>query len=204
MAPKHKILKLASLSCPGFFAKKEGGRYGAGLLQNVAVMTRGELAGWDLWVDHISLQQALALAKGQAEGVPSHFMHSGDGDNLGSKAGRLTDFRLDGDVLRADLHFYSAAKQSPVVSSDYILSLAEDDPGAFGLSAIVGLDLAAMDNAARTDPQNVRGLPAIRLTDLEAVDLVGDPASNPDGLFSAHDAHNKTLQIRTRLLLAGV
>jgi hypothetical protein len=81
--------------------------------------------------------------------------------------GYLTDFRLDGTTVRADLHLLRSSPRR-----EYILELAETIPDTFGLSiAFSGTDEKVGENWFA------------RCTEIYSADIVSEPAANPSGLF---------------------
>jgi hypothetical protein len=183
---------------------RSGGQYGAGLIRQYSVVTRGEALGHDMWIDDIFLAQVAGMLKPveMADGgtfipsVKSRFTHPGlSSDGLGKFLGRTTSARVDGDSVRGDLHLAESAHNTP--SGDlagYVMDLAEEDPQAFGASIVFEYDVEAekdfmaanldgMESFKSPDPDNVKNLPHARLKRLRASDIVDSPAANPSGLF---------------------
>lgn len=175
---------------------REGGDYGAGLLTGVAVITRGEALGHDMWIDATMLQQVhdAINATGNA-GIKARFTHPGlSSDGLGTFLGRFKNAVLDGDIVRADLHLARSAHDTPDGDlAAYVMDLAEEDPQAFGTSIVFrhDLDAEATHRTAHSkngvfqspDKDNQNNYPHARLRELRAVDAVDSPAANPGGLF---------------------
>lgn len=176
---------------------RTGGQFGAGLIRGVAVCTAGEALGHDLWLDETFLAQVAGWGAAATRGVKARFTHPGlSADGLGTYLGRFVGFRSDGPTVRADLHLAEAAHNSPEGDlAAYVMDLAEEDPGAFGVSIVFRHDPAAEmafidDHGGPTgfaspDPDNVEHYPHARLRSLDACDCVDTPAANPDGMFSA-------------------
>lgn len=175
---------------------REGGDYGAGLLTGVAVITRGEALGHDMWIDATMLQQVHdAINAAAGAGIKARFTHPGlSSDGLGTFLGRFKHAVLDGDIVRADLHLARSAHDTPDGDlAAYVMDLAEEDPQAFGTSIVFRHDRDAERNheAQHTrdgrfyspDPGNTEHFPHARLRELRAVDAVDSPAANPGGLF---------------------
>jgi hypothetical protein len=183
-----------------------GGDSGAGLIRGMAVITRGEALGHSMWIDAVFLQQVTDAINAQANGVKARFTHPGlSGDGLGKFTGRVKGASLDGDIVRADLHFSETAHETPDGDlAAYLMQLAGDDPDAFGNSIVFLHDWKAeedfqIENGATweetdwgeeilvgfesPDPDNVHHYPHARLAQLRAVDAVDEPAANPAGLF---------------------
>jgi hypothetical protein len=83
--------------------------------------------------------------------------------------GRLVNFRIEDEKVLADLQLFQTSPRR-----DFILELATKTPEAFGLSI-----------SFEGKPQDVNGAAYARCTRLRSVDLVDEPAANPDGLFEA-------------------
>lgn len=192
---------------------RTGGDNGAGVILGAAVITRGEALGHGMWIDAAMLKQTHdAIAAAGKNGIKARFTHPGlSSDGLGSFLGRFKNPQLDGDVVRADLHFSQSAHDTPDGDlAEYVTTLAEEDPKAFGTSIVFRHDFAAekdfesqnqqeidaVDYKGRPtkikafrspDPQNKEHLPHARLKMLRAVDAVDSPAANPGGFFHAQD-----------------
>lgn len=174
-----------------------GGRYGAGWIRRAAIVTRGEAAGHELWIDAIFLGSIVDAINARPEGIKSRWSHpSYCNDGLGRAVGRVTDAYLDGDTVRADIHFLDAATRAPEGDlPGYLLDLADEDPTLFGVSISFTADPTAetaflaehstTGQFVSPDPDNANGMPHARLSRLHAADIVDEPAANPDGLFSA-------------------
>lgn len=187
-----------------------GGNYGAGVIRGAAIITRGEALGHGFWIDVQMLSQVEQAINGTAKGSKSRFTHPGlSGDGLAKFLGRATTGKLDGDVTRGDIHFAKTARRSPDGDlAGYVLARAQEDPDSFGISISFLMDWNAVEKHAlehgafwdedelgpflnfskfkSDDPLNTQKLPHARLAELRAVDVVDDPAANPDGLFHRH------------------
>jgi hypothetical protein len=187
------------------------GIFGAGLIQGMAVVTRGEALGHGVWLDGAFVDQVQAgldrLTRGPGKGAKARFTHPDmSSDGLGKTLGRVRYGKRDGDILRGNLHFYRVAHETPDGDlAKYVMGLADEDPAAFGASIVFVHDVLAEREFALAhggtaqdddfggwvdysgfmspDPDNVQNLPHARLADLLAVDVVDDPAANPGGLF---------------------
>ena len=199
-----------------------GGRYGAGLVEGFAVITRGEALGHGFWIDREFVSQVNQALAGNRSGVKSRFTHPDlSGDGLAKGLGRV--FFRDSeseDVARGDLHLWESSRKSPDGDlGGYVLERAKEDPESFGASISFVYDIEATkahflanggeikideygsqfwdrSSFKSPDPLNVLRLPHARLADLRAVDIVDDPAANPDGLFH----RDQTLQEAESLL----
>jgi len=105
---------------------------------------------------------------------------------LGTFLGRVKNFKRDGDIVRADLHIDPTAHKAPDGNlADYVMSLAESDPDAFGSSMVIHWDeeyRKEKDGTLSKDKNGKDLPPLIRVKKLNEVDIVDDPAAN-DGLF---------------------
>lgn len=140
----------------------------SGVISGVAVITQGPLAAGDvreLNIDSTTLSQISKAAKTYAGGLKVKLDHDGGaGDIIGS----LQNFRIDGDVLRADLHLLT---NSP--HRDYVLEIAEKLSDTFGLS------VAFSGQSEKKGDQMFA-----RCKEIYSCDLVTQPAANKNGLFS--------------------
>lgn len=168
----------------------EGGDFDAGYIKNFAVITSGEALGHGMWVDTDFVSDVALQLKKKKKGVVSRYTHPNmSGDALSKGLGRVK-YTSDGDgKVRGDLHFYKAAHKSPDGNlAEYLMDLASDDPESFGASISFQRDVEAeeayaAENPSSNDPRNVENLPHVRLGKLQFVDIVSQPAANPDGLF---------------------
>jgi uncharacterized protein YjiS (DUF1127 family) len=136
-----------------------------GVVHGVSLITGGIKArGHDLYVDDITLQQLFECAQRMGQ-VPVKWNHKTGADAVN---GFVTNFWIDGNKVRGDWHLlkeHSQYKQA--------LELADRMPQNIGLSAafVPPERLAPGDNGKA------------RCEELVSVDLVAQPAANPDGLL---------------------
>lgn len=161
-----------------------------------------------MWIDQEFLSQ-LTTALGEAsEGIKMRFTHPGlSSDGMGKFLGRAKGATLEGDKVRTDLHFAESAHRTPDGDlAEYVMMMAMEDPDMFGTSIVFERDFDAEEEfyeAHRAevkytdtygeektrkvfkspDPDNTKNLMHARLSHLQAVDVVDQPAANPDGLF---------------------
>jgi hypothetical protein len=191
---------------------RDGGDFGAGLITGVAVCTKGEALGHDLWLDDEFISQvSKALSKAGKTGLKARFTHPGlSSDGMGKHLGRLkaSSVPSEAGVARGDLHFADAAHKTPQGDlAGYVMDLAEEDPSAFGKSIVFERDVEAeaafmkknggdgddedyyepLQGFTTPDAGNARGLRHARLKRLRASDVVDSPAANPSGLFHRGD-----------------
>ena len=169
-----------------------------GIVYGYAVITRGEALGHYAWIDEVALKQVVALGNAAAAtGIKCRFTHPDiSADGLGKFLGRAKNFRLDGEIVRADLHMSDVADDSPDGKlGTYVMKLADNDPKAFATSIVFMHDDGAeerhrVEHSDRKgafkspDPDNVNNYRHIRLAELQASDVVDEPAANPGGFFS--------------------
>ena len=136
----------------------------AGIIKGVSIITCGVTArGHDLEVDAKTLTQLKACADSMGT-VPVKWNHRSGADAV---CGYLDNFRIEGAKLLGDWHLL---KTHP--NFDQAIELAERMPNNIGLSAaFMGQD------------EKLKGQSFARCQELISVDLVAQPAANPDGLF---------------------
>ena len=137
-----------------------------GIIFGVSVATAGRVIGHPFTLDEKSLQTIAAVANTYPGGVHVKLDH---GSGVAEIIGRLTDFRVDADRVRADLRLL---KSHPRYVS--LLEIAEMMPGVCGLSISIS-----------GEKQEIDGKSLLRCSELYSVDLVDRPAANPNGLFSS-------------------
>jgi hypothetical protein len=178
----------------GLRVERKGGRYGAGLIRDVSVITRGEALDHDAWCDSVMLAQVADAINATDQGVKTRFTHpSMSGDGLGRYTGRMANARVVGDQVLAEQHFAKSAHKTPDGDlAAYLMNLASEDPQAYGMSIAFRRDLEAEQEFTAEhgdrefvspDPKNTNHYEHVRVAELTAVDAVDTPAANPDGLF---------------------
>jgi hypothetical protein len=143
----------------------------AGTILGVAVITAGPARGhsdWEsgkpLYADATTLREVMQCAQTYAGGLKVKFNH---GSGVGDIVGRLENFRIDGDVLRADFRALSASPHRA-----YLFEIASTIPESFGLSvSFSGKPTASGERAFA------------RCSEIYSADFVDEPAANPTGLF---------------------
>jgi hypothetical protein len=172
------------------------GVVGENVIMGVSIATAGEAMGHRLLFDQTSLFQLQQYSNAKGVGIKSRFTHPDwANDGLGKYLGRVKNFRVIGGKLIGDLHISPSARKSPAGDlAGYVLGLATEDPGSFGVSVVVDLERAwpTIDGqelpAAGGRPANATGkYPVARITSFYAADLVDEPALNPEGLFMITD-----------------
>ena len=148
-----------------------------GVIYGVAVITEGPAIGKSCIVDAITLRQMMGCAKTYAGGLKVKADHE---SGIASVSGFLTDFRIDGPVLRADLHLLETDPNRAK-----FIEMAQKIPDTFGLSVAFG-----------GEPEMTQAGPAARCDEIYSCDLVTEPAANPNGLFSKGPAPKSALHRR--------
>ena len=179
--------------------------YGAAIMQG-GNLNEGDARKWT--ADAETLQQVTQFGQQARNGIKARFTHPNmSNDGMGSYLGRWSNFRLEGDTVRADLHIADAAFTSPQGDlGNYVMDLAEQDAEAFGVSIAASVDeqqlatwtdslqaMAPADRAAARWP--------MRFTRLRAADVVDTPAATRTGLFSLADADLRNLPAQATALL---
>ncbi len=141
-----------------------------GVIYGVSVITEGQAAGHDLWIDSASVEKIKELSKGGTK-VKINHPQKGENPPFETTAGSLENFRIEGKQLRADLHLLKSDAYF-----DKIIEMASKMPDKFGLSVRIEQDIEKKD-----------GKEFCRPTAITSVDLVDEPAANPTGLFSKGD-----------------
>ena len=137
-----------------------------GIIYGVSVITSGIKArGHDLEVDSTTLSQIKECAE-KLGTVPVKWNHRTGADAV---AGYLENFRIEGGKLLGDWHLLKSHSQF-----GQAIEMAERMPRNVGLSA-----------AFMGEDEMSGGVKKARCSELISVDLVAQPAANPNGLFEA-------------------
>ncbi len=166
------------------------------VIYGVSAAQAVEALGHGLMLDAKTLQQIVDLGNATKNGVKSRYTHPGlSSDGMGKQLGRMKNFRVEGDKAIGDLHLYESASRTP--SGDlagHVMDLADEDGAAFGMSIVAegsrvwtladGTEVSTDDEDGRPKDA-MTDLPVFRVTALDAVDVVDEPAANRDGLFSS-------------------
>lgn len=108
-APKYTFAQEDALGSARVDAK-------GGVIFGVAVITEGPALGHGMLVDVTTLEQVKACAEAYKGGLKVKMNHWSTVNDI---VGYLQGFRIDGQVLRADLHLLKSAP-----TRDYVLELA--------------------------------------------------------------------------------
>lgn len=157
------------------------------VISGFAVVTKGITKDERGEFDDEALEKIIDLGNKQNMGAKSRFGHPNMSNTaLGTFLGRVKNFKRDGEIVRADLHIDPTAHKTPDGDlADYVMSLAESDPDAFGSSMVIHWDeeYRREKDGTLTKGKDGKDLPPlIRVKKLNSVDIVDDPAAN-DGLF---------------------
>lgn len=183
-----------------------------GVIYGAAMMQAGDLNPGDArpyTVDAETLQQVVTFGNATRNGLKARFTHPNmSNDGMGSYLGRWTNFRIDGDTVRADLHIADAAYTSPQGDlGNYVLDLAEQDPEAFGVSMATRFDeqnLAQFEDSRfrESDPEKRKAMRwPMRFAAMRAGDVVDSPAATRTGFFSLTDTDPRNLPLQATALL---
>ena len=137
----------------------------AGIIRGVSVFQAGELPDRGLHADGRTLSDLKTLCSAYANGVKVKADH---GSGIFAVSGVLRNFRIDGNVLRADMHILKSEE-----NSGKLMEMAQEIPDTFGLSVSIEQELEQIGERM-----------LIRPTAVFSVDLVTEPAACPTGLFS--------------------
>ncbi len=175
---KHKSLE--------FIPLEAGLRSDAGskVLYGAQVAMLGEAKGHGFELDSTSLDQIVALGNAQPKGVRVRFGHpSLCTPALGTYLGVRKNFTRDGKYVRADLYMSEAADPA---KAKHVLDMAEHAPDHIGNSVVVSGDLVDQLDENGKPAKDADGnalMQVLRVTALEAVDVVDQPAAG-DGMFA--------------------
>jgi len=148
----------------------------SGMISGVSVITKGIAKGHDLIVDETTLAQVIKCGNAARNGIKVKVGHD---SGVGEIVGRLTNFRADGDKVLADLELLATSPQRA-----FILELATKNPESVGFSI----------SFQGKPEQGANGVMMARCSSLRSVDLVDEPAANPDGLFEAAVDESATVE----------
>ena len=138
-----------------------------GIIRGVSLITKGPALGHGVMIDDKTLQQVKAAAEQYAGGLKVKLDHSG---GAGDIVGYIDTLRIEGEKLLGDLHLLESS-----VHRAYILEIAERIPDTFGLSiAFSGPSEKSADKLTTLQ----------RCSEIYSVDLVSEPAANPNGFFA--------------------
>lgn len=156
----------------------------AGLIRNVAIISEGPALGHGFSVDTVMCQQVHAHLSNN-ERTRVRLTHPGEDffsprDPIEVLVGRVENPRIEGSQVRGDVRIGSYAAHSPSGNlREYLLAVAAEDPQAIGMSIV--FEPAAFEQSRG---ENGEQIALGRVARLLAVDFVGDPGANRNGLLS--------------------
>lgn len=176
------------------------------VIYGVSAAQAVEALGHGIVLDAKTLEQIVELGNAAKNGIKSRFTHPGlSSDGMGKHLGRMKNFRVEGDKAVGDIHLADAASKAPDGDlAGYVMDLAEEDSAALGMSIVAGGYKAwTFDDGSEVEvndwlesedsedegyrPENATTTkPVFRVQELDAVDVVDEPAANRDGMFSQH------------------
>ena len=175
-----------------------------GKMLGVSLISVGEAAGHELYVDQESLEGIVDLLDG--ERLPAYITHSGAlfEDRLTREIGMFNNFRIEGDRLLADFEAFDSFKEDDTRTFNRLFEMAEKMPERFGLSIVFSAASvwATPDGDVDTleKPDNALfDYPSIRAEEVTSADFVDTPAANQRGLFSKIDKPNKSKMTKLQL-----
>lgn len=137
----------------------------AGTITGVSIITKGAVRGWNVMADDTTLEQVKKCALEFTNGVKVKLNHYSGVEGI---IGTLKNFRIKGKKLLAD---FTLMKSHPQFS--YLIELCETMPEDIGFSISFSGESEEKNNMLYA-----------RCRELYSIDLVDQPAANPDGLFS--------------------
>ena len=138
-----------------------------GIIRGVSLITKGPALGHGVMIDSTTLEQVKKAAEQYSGGLKVKLDHSG---GAGDIVGYIDTLRIEGEKLLGDLHLLESS-----VHRAYILEIAERIPDTFGLSiAFSGPSEKSADKLTTLQ----------RCSEIYSVDLVSEPAANPNGFFA--------------------
>lgn len=130
----------------------------------VSIITEGPAIGHGIMIDSTTLLQALSLCSEFEGGVKCKVNHGGKFTDI---VGKFTNFRIEDRKLRADLSLYETSQHFAFVS-DVLSTMSES----------IGVSIQFSGDA-----EDVGGVLFARIKEIFSVDIVDEPAANPDGLY---------------------
>ncbi len=161
------------------------------VIEGFAVISIGEALGHGVDIDLTTLEQVIEQGNRTGDvGLKSRFGHPNmSGEALGTLLGRAKDFRLseDGQRALADLHISASSHSAPGGDlAVYVISLAKEDPKAFGASIVFDMERQERleeDGTRKKDEDGKELRPVARVKQLFAADVVDEPAANENGFL---------------------
>jgi len=175
-----------------------------GIIHGLAIVTMGEARGHGVHLDEEFVDETVKNVNKQKSGIKSRFGHpnmssSAVGTYLGQVKNAWKDTSGKFPVARGDLHLSESSKKAPQGDLwEYVMSMAEEDPEAFGTSIVFDRGNVYKrddkggkvyrynrDGSYNREYQKVESKEYVEQKRLRGDDVVDEPAANPAGLFSA-------------------
>jgi hypothetical protein len=160
----------------------------ANVIRGAQVMMAGPLPDRPLEFDETTMRQVVELGNARPDGIKARFNHPTECmPGLGTMAGVRRNFRIDGQFVRADLHFTPTRKTADMI--EHVMTMGERHPNHIGNSMVVMVKREWRlneDGTRQTDADGNQLPPLARITSLRAVDVVDEPASGT-GMFGADE-----------------
>lgn len=181
------------------------------LIQDISVIQKGPALGHGFEVDDTMLKQVAEQINAKDKGVKARLTHpSFLEDGIVRMLGRVSNATVKGGKVRADLQLGEYASLAPGGGDmrAYVMSLAKEAPDMIGMSIVFQpgefeRQVVSKERPESTPSYEERGKWIVRYgrsQDTLAVDLVGEPAANRDGLLSQnHERINAMKLTKTQL-----
>jgi hypothetical protein len=169
-----------------------------GIIYNAAIVTPGEAKGHGVQLDSEFVESVVSAGNEAKNGLKMRFGHpSMSSTALGTFIGRAKNFRSEDGVAKADIFLSKEAKNAPGGDLyEYALGMAENEADMFGTSIVFKPGRRySRDEDGEKDFENLGEEPFVEMKKLIAVDMVDDPAANPNGLFSAFNENTIAGQV---------
>lgn len=157
-------------------------RTGNGRILGASLMSIGPALGHGFEIDGTTIDQVAKLA----EGTPGRWTHGNlCADGLGTHLGKWRNVHREGDRAVGDFEFSQLAKSVKpdglaVDAATYLMDLAEAEPDAAGVSAVIDYEIEeAPPEAEGGEPRRLA-----RVGKVKRADFVQSPAANARGMFS--------------------
>jgi hypothetical protein len=173
------------------------------MLNGFVVAQIGPAKGHGADLDETTLTQLMELGNAIDGGAKMRFTHPNmSNDGLGKYLGRAKNFRMDGDMLRADGKLGESSFKTPNGDlGSYVMDLAEEDPEAFGASVAMYADMEERldeEKKPKKDEAGKKLPPVFRVKKLHAVDVVDQPAAT-NAMFTANTWAAQATEFADRL-----
>lgn len=155
--------------------------------------------------DNAALSTIVKLMNESPKGVKVRFTHPTlSNDGLGTFLGRAKNSRLDGSMVRADLHLDKTSFNTPNGDlGGYVMDLAESDPEAMSSSLVLDAEeeyRLERDGTPKKDKDGNMLPPLWRPTKIHASDIVDTGDAVHSGFLSAEGLADKDVRYGAALL----